>query len=111
MKQLTGLDASFLALETANTTGHVGGLSVLDPSAAPKPLTLARLTEVLAERLPLIPVLRRKLLNVPLGLDQPYWIDDPAFGIEDHGRQPPLPRPGSDAQLTEQVSRLHAWPL
>ncbi len=44
MQQLTGMDASFLALETANTTGHVGGLSVLDPSTASEPLTLARLT-------------------------------------------------------------------
>ena len=111
VQQLTGLDASFLALETANTTGHVGGLSVLDPSGAPKPLTLARLTEVMAERLPLVPVLRRKLLNVPLGLDQPYWIDDPDFDIEYHVREIALPRPGSDAQLTEQVSRLHARPL
>ena len=111
MQQLTGLDASFLALETANTTGHVGGLSVLDPSAAPEPLTLARLTEVMAERLTLVPVLRRKLLNVPLGLDQPYWVDDADFDIEYHVREIALPRPGSDAQLTEQVSRLHARPL
>jgi diacylglycerol O-acyltransferase / wax synthase len=111
MQQLTGMDASFLALETANTTGHVGGLSVLDPSTAPEPLTLARLTGVMAERLPLVPVLRRKLLNVPLGLDQPYWIDDADFDIEYHVREIALPRPGSDAQLTEQVSRLHARPL
>jgi len=111
MQQLTGLDASFLAFETANTTGHIGGLSILDPSGAPAPLTLARLTEVLAERIPLVPVLRRKLLNVPLGLDQPYWIDDPDFDIEYHVRELALPRPGSDAQLTEQVSRLHARPL
>ncbi len=111
MQQLTGLDASFLALETANTTGHVGGLSVLDPARAPRPLTLARLTEVMAERLPLVPVLRQRLLNVPLGLDQPYWIDDPDFDIEYHVREIALPRPGSDAQLTEQVSRLHARPL
>jgi diacylglycerol O-acyltransferase / wax synthase len=111
MQQLTGLDASFLALETANTTGHVGGLSILDPAGAPKPLTLARLTEVMAERLPLVPVLRRRLLNVPLGLDQPYWIDDPDFDIEYHVRELALPRPGSDAQLNEQVSRLHARPL
>jgi len=111
MQQLTGLDASFLAFETANTTGHTGGLSILDPSGAPAPLTLARLTEVLAERIPLVPVMRRKLLNVPLGLDQPYWIDDPDFDIEYHVRELALPRPGSDAQLTEQVSRLHARPL
>ena len=111
MQQLTGMDASFLALETANATGHVGGLSVLDPSTASVPLTLARLTRVMAERLPLVPVLRRRLLTVPLGLDQPYWIDDADFDIEYHVREIALPRPGSDAQLTEQVSRLHARPL
>ena len=111
MQQLSGLDASFLAMETANTTGHVGGLSILDPSVAPAPLNLARLTEVMAERLPLVPVLRQKLLEVPLGLDQPYWVDDPDFDIEYHVREIALPRPGSDAQLNEQVSRLHARPL
>jgi WS/DGAT/MGAT family acyltransferase len=111
MQQLTGLDASFLALETANSTGHVGGLSVLDPRDAPAPITLARLTDLVGERLPLVPVLRRKLLTVPLGIDQPYWIDDPDFDIEYHIRELALPRPGSDAQLTEQVARLHARPL
>ena len=111
MQQLTGLDAAFLALETANSTGHVGGICILDPKDAPVPLTLARLTEVLAARLPLVPVLRRRLLNVPLGLDQPYWVDDQNFDIEYHIREIALPRPGSEAQLTEQVARLHARPL
>src|SRR5258708_22246338 len=111
VQQLTGLDAACLALETANTTGHVGGVSVLDRKDAPQPLTLARLTDVMGERLPLVPVLRRKLLNVPLGLDQPYWVDDPDFDIEYHIRELALPRPGSDAQLAEQIARLHARPL
>jgi diacylglycerol O-acyltransferase len=111
MQQLTGLDAAFLALETTNSTGHVGGVCILDPRDAPAPLTLARLTQVLGDRLQLVPVLRRKLLNVPFGLDQPYWVDDPNFDIEYHIREIALPRPGSDAQLTEQVSRLHARPL
>jgi diacylglycerol O-acyltransferase / wax synthase len=84
---------------------------VLDPRDAPEPLTLARLTEVLGERLPLVPVLRRKLAHVPLDLDQPYWVDDPDFDIEYHIREVALPRPGSDAQLSEQVARLHARPL
>ena len=56
-------------------------------------------------------MLRRKLLNVPLGLDQPYWVDDPDFDIEYHIREIALPRPGSDAQLADQVARLHARPL
>ena len=111
MKQLTGLDAAFLAMETITTTGHVGGVAILDPSDAPQKLDLARLTELMTQRLPLVPVMRRRLLDVPLGLDQPYWIDDPDFDIEYHVREIALPRPGSMAQLTEQVSRLHARPL
>ena len=114
MQQLTGLDASFLALESPVSTGHVGGVCLLDPSDAPggpASLTLASVTELLAQRLPLVPVMRRKLLDVPLGLDQPYWVDDPAFDIEYHIREVGLPRPGSDAQLAEQVGRLHARPL
>jgi diacylglycerol O-acyltransferase len=111
MQQLTGLDAAFLALESAVSTGHVGGVCVLDPTDAPEPLDLARLTDVLAQRLPLVPVLRRRLLEVPLGLDQPYWVDDGDFDIEYHIRELALPHPGSEAQLAEQVGRLHARAL
>src|SRR6202050_1383804 len=111
MQQLTGLDASFLAFETANSTGHIGGGAILGLSGIPAAVARAGLSEVLGRRLARVPVLRRKLLNVPLGLDQPYWIDDADFDIEYHVRELALPRPGSDAQLAEQVSRLHARPL
>ena len=111
MKQLSGLDAAFLTLETHNSTGHVGGLCILDPSESPTPLDLASLTKLMSERAPLIPLLRQRLKYVPLGLDQPYWIDDVNFDIEFHVREISLPTPGSDAQLAEQVSRLHARPL
>jgi hypothetical protein len=30
VRQLTSLDAQFLALETARQTGHVGGVAILD---------------------------------------------------------------------------------
>jgi diacylglycerol O-acyltransferase / wax synthase len=110
VQQLSGLDAAFLALETANSTAHIGGVSILDPTDAPT-LDLARLTELMSERLPLVPVLRRRLRHVPFGLDQPYWMDDPDFDIEYHVRELALPRPGSDGQLNEQIARLHARPL
>jgi diacylglycerol O-acyltransferase len=111
VQQLTGLDAAFLALETANSTGHVGGVCILEPSDRDHPLDLETLTGLLAARLPLVPVLRRRLLTVPLGLDQPYWVDDAEFDIEYHVREVALPSPGSDAQLAEQVARLQARPL
>ncbi len=70
MKQLSGLDASFLLLEQPNSAGHVGAICMLDPSELSAPLDLGALTELVNERAPLIPLLRQKLRTVPLGLDQ-----------------------------------------
>ena len=111
MQQLTGLDAAFLAMETRTVFGHVGSVCIVDPSTAPEPFTLDRFTRVVESRLPLVPPLRRRLVDVPLGLDQPYWIEDPDFDIEFHVRELALPSPGSDRQLAEQAARLHARPL
>jgi WS/DGAT/MGAT family acyltransferase len=111
MRRLSGLDSAFLALETAHSTGHVGGLSILDPSTAARSLDLARLQELYAERLPLVPVLRQRLVGLPLGIDQPCWADDPAFDLSYHLREIALPAPGDDRLLAEQVARLHERPL
>ncbi|MFN2538482.1 MAG: wax ester/triacylglycerol synthase family O-acyltransferase [Mycobacteriales bacterium] len=111
MHQLTGLDAAFLAMETSAVFGHVGSVCVLDPTTAPEPLTLERLTTMIEGRLHLLPPFRRRPVTVPLGLDQPYWIEDPGFDIEYHVRELALPAPGDDKQLAEQAARLHARPL
>jgi WS/DGAT/MGAT family acyltransferase len=106
MRQLTSLDAQFLALENARQTGHVGGLSVYDGE-----LSCSSVRELVQERLPLLPPFRYRLAEVPLGLDYPYWIDDPDFDLDYHVRELALPAPGSDAQLAAQVARIHARPL
>jgi WS/DGAT/MGAT family acyltransferase len=111
MQQLTGLDAAFLAMETPSVYGHVGSVCVLDPSTSPEPLTLDRLIQVIESRLHLIPPFRRRLVTVPFGLDQPYWIEDPDFDIEFHVRELALPEPGDDRQLADQAARLHARQL
>jgi diacylglycerol O-acyltransferase / wax synthase len=111
VEQLSGLDAAFLALETPAVYGHVGSVSIVDAAAVEGGFTLDRLTRTVASRLDGIPPFRRRLVTVPLGLDQPYWIEDPDFDIEYHVRELALPDPGDDHQLTEQVARLHARPL
>jgi diacylglycerol O-acyltransferase len=111
MRQLTGLDAAFLAMETRTVFGHVGSICVLDPSISPEPFTYERTLRLIESRLPLVPPFRRRLVEVPLGLDQPYWIEDPDFDIEFHVRELALPAPGDDRQLAEQAARLHARPL
>ena len=111
MQQLTGLDAAFLAMESPSVYGHVGSVCVLDPSTASEPLTLDRLSRLIESRLHLIPPFRRRLVTVPFGLDQPYWIEDPDFDLEYHVRELALPEPGGDKQLAYQAARLHARPL
>ena len=111
MQQLTGLDAAFLALETPGVYGHVGSLCLLDVANAPAPVTLESLTTLLESRLHLVPPFRRRLVEVPFGFDQPYWIEDPDFDIEFHVREIALPAPGDDRQLADQCARLHARPL
>jgi diacylglycerol O-acyltransferase len=99
-------------VEDGRTHGHVSGLSVYDPSTAPGGvLTAERMTAVLQERLHLLPPFRWRLAPVPLGLDHPYWIEDPDFDLEYHVRELALPAPGDDRQLAEQVARIHARPL
>ena len=112
MRQLTSLDAQFLALENHRQTGHVAGLAILDPSTAPGgTLEVADIERLLTERLPLLPPLRWRLAEVPLGLDYPFWVDDHDFDLSYHVRELALARPGSDAQLAAQVARIIARPL
>jgi diacylglycerol O-acyltransferase / wax synthase len=106
MRQLTSLDAQFLALENDRQTGHVGSLSLYDGE-----LNCGSVRELVRERLPLLPPFRYRLAEVPLGLDYPYWVDDTEFDLDYHVRELALPSPGSDQQLAAQVSRIHARPL
>ena len=112
MRQLTSLDAQFLALETSRQTGHVGGLAILDPSEMPDgELKLEGVQQLLTERLPLLPPFRWRLAEVPFGLDYPYWVDDTGFDLDFHVRELALPSPGTDDKLSEQVARIMSRPL
>ena len=112
MRQLTALDAQFLALESPRQAGHVGAVAVLDPATRPNGrLELADIQNMIAERLPLIPPFRWRLKPVPLGLDYPYWIDDPDFDLEYHVRELAIASPPTDEKLADQVARIFSRPL
>ena len=113
MQQLSGLDASFLYLETPNAPMHVGGFAIYDPSTVPGGKTL-RFTEILKNierRLHLARAFRQKVVNVPMNLDHPWWVEDASFDIEYHVRHIALPKPGDWRQLCIQAARLHSRPL
>src|SRR4051812_4813488 len=107
VERLTRLDASFLYLEEPDTPMHVGGVLILE---AP-PGGVDALAALVEARLPLVPRYRQRVAVVPGHLANPVWVDDPDFDIAYHLRRNGLPRPGTEAQLLDLVSRLASRPL
>jgi WS/DGAT/MGAT family acyltransferase len=111
MKRLTGLDATFLNLETPTIHMHVAGLGIFDPRTGDGNWSYDRAIEVYRERLHLAPPFRQRLVEVPFGLHHPLWIEDPDFDLEWHIRHIAVPAPGGPRQLADLVAHLNAIPL
>ena len=112
MRQLTSIDAQFLAIEDGRTHGHVTAVGICDPSTAPGgQLTHGAVRDLVAARLHLVPPFRWRLVEVPFGPDHPYWQDEPDLDFEFHIRELALPAPGDARMLAEQVARIAARPL
>jgi len=112
MQQLTGMDASFLYLETANAPMHISSLAIYDQSTAPGgKVRFKDIIENYSTRVRGLPPMTRKLVEVPLNLDHPYWVSDGSYDPEFHIRHLALPKPGDWRQLCILISRLHARQL
>ncbi len=112
MRQTTGGDAFFLYTDRQNRHQHISMLNIYDQSSVrDAPLRFKTILEQVEKRLSVSPIFRQKLVQVPLNLDYPYWINDPDFDLEFHVRHIALPKPGDWRQLCIQVSRLHSRPL
>ena len=111
MKNLSGLDTSFLCLETPSSPMNVVGTILLDPSTAPDGFSYEQILRRIEERLHRLPPLRRKLVEVPFRLAQPVWIEDPDFTLERHVRRVVAEPPGNERVLAEIVGRFAARPL
>lgn len=112
MRQLQGMDTSFVAFETRNSPMHIGSILIYDPATAPG--GFVRFKDILRfyeSRMQLSKTMRQRLVRVPLGLDYPYWIEDGAFDLEYHLRHVALPKPGDWRQLCIQAARIFARPL
>jgi diacylglycerol O-acyltransferase / wax synthase len=109
VQQLGWTDDMMLRAETPETPLQIQMLLIYDPSTAPGGrVTFKGILEELDARLHLADVFRRRLTGLPVGLDRPYWVDDPSFDLEYHVRHIGLPQPGDWRQLCIQVARLHA---
>ena len=111
LQRLSGLDASFLYLETSTQPLHVCSVLELDASTIPGGYTFARLREELALRISAIPTFREKLANSFLNLDHPVWVEDEEFDLVRHVHRIGLPAPGGRVELAEVCGHLASLPL
>ena len=112
MRQLQGMDSSFVALETRNSPMHIGSILIYNPATAPG--GFVRFKDILnffESRMQLSRTIRQRLVRVPFDLDYPYWVEDPDFDLEYHVRHIALPQPGDWRQLCIQAARIFARPL
>src|SRR6201999_2578674 len=94
-ERLSGLDASFLAMERGGAHMHVGSVLVFEGEAPPYDDFVAHLDS----RMHLVPPYRQRLAFTPLGVSRPVWVDDPHFNAAYHIRHTALPEPAGDAEL------------
>ena len=106
MQRLSGLDASFLYLETRSQLMHVIGLFEIDPSTMPGGYRFDKLRAEMERRIAAIPAFRRKLDNSLFNIDHPVWIEDDDFDIERHVHRVGVPAPGGAGEVAELCGHL-----
>lgn len=111
LHRLTGLDSSFLAAERPGNLLHVMGILVLDPTTVPGGYTFDGFRRALADRLHLVPPLRRRLLEIPGGLARPLWVEETSIDLDLHLRRAAVPQPGGPREMAAMAAEIMERPL
>ena len=108
MKQLGGIDATFLYKETPETPMHVAGLTLYEPPADLSGSFYDHFKEFFLTRMHLAPIFEKKLARTVLELDHPAWVDAGEIDVSYHLRRATLGSPGNWKQLEDLVGELHS---
>ncbi len=108
MIHLSGVDASFLHLETPEMPMHVGSLHLFELPDGYKGDFYEDVVKHISDRIHLASVFERKLAQMPFEMSNPVWVDDDDIDVEYHIRRIVLSKPGTMEQLQAYVGRLHS---
>src|SRR5436305_11303498 len=87
MKTLSGLDASFLYLETPETPMHVGSLNLYELPPGFKGSFRTAIRDHIARRMHLAPIFTRRLAFMPFDLGHPMWVEADHVDLNFHIRK------------------------
>jgi WS/DGAT/MGAT family acyltransferase len=109
--RVSNLDAAMLYAETPEMHMHTMGVLILEPdpeeakALSPRERFDAAL-RLFEDRLHLIPPFRRRMVQGPLQIGDPHWIEDPSFDLEKHLTHLTLPAPGGMQELCDFVGEF-----
>ena len=110
MRKLSGMDATFLYMETDQTPMHISSLLVCEPSKdGENPFEAVK--SQIAARLHEIPSFHRILKHTPFYIDHPVWVNADVVDLEYHIKHARLPMPGNIEQIRTLVQGLHSLVL
>ncbi|MEO5671338.1 MAG: wax ester/triacylglycerol synthase domain-containing protein, partial [Ramlibacter sp.] len=89
MKSLSGLDATFLYLETPETPMHVGSLNLYELPRGTKGSFHKAVQQHIARRMHLAPIFSRRVAFMPFDLGHPIWVEADHVDIDFHVRKVP----------------------
>jgi diacylglycerol O-acyltransferase len=111
VKRLGGWDATFIYSDTANVPTHTMKIALLDISALGGKFTFDVFRRAIARRLPALDPLRYQLVDIPLKLHHPMWLEDCDVDIDYHVRRAVVPHPGGRRELDDLIAEAAREPL
>ncbi|MDT5141280.1 MAG: diacylglycerol O-acyltransferase / wax synthase [Mycobacterium sp.] len=111
MKRLGGWDATFIYSDTANVPTHTMKIVLVDTSTLGEKFTFDAFRRVVANRLPALDPLRYQLVDIPLKIHHPMWLEDCDVDIDYHVRRAVLPHPGGRRELDDLIGEIARAPL
>src|SRR4029078_4820826 len=111
MRRLNGVDALMLYSETPEVHMHTLKIGILDVSGVEGGFTFDLFRDVAYPRLMALPALRYQLVDGPLKLHHPMWVENDDIDLDYHPRRARVPAPGGRRQPHQLIGEIASSPL
>lgn len=111
VKRLSGWDAMLLYSEAPNVHTHTLKVAVVDTSDSACDFTFELFRRTLQRRLHVLEPLRYRLVDIPLRLHHPMWLENCEIDLDYHVRRVRVPDPGGRHELDRVIGEVASTPL